>query len=441
MVNLSSGLDKKDLEKVINHEEGNSSETNNEGHIENGLDQNTGVKPPDEGYSWLILIAGLLNFMISFGSFNAFGVFQTYYLLTRFKEYDAGTVSWISNVTITMTLVGGLSASYIISIIGIRKTSILGAALGVIGLLLASFSDKIWQLVLTQGIIYGYGSSLIVNISLLMQALWFEKRRGLAIGIVSSGGAIGALIMVPLVTSTINNLGIKWSFRILALIFLASTALGCIFYKPRLPFKPNRKVIDFKMLKDPFIVLLSLGGFFMQFGYNVPLLFFPASLRSLGYEQTFATNFIMVMAGASVIGRLGSGQLADIIPPLYIVIFGNVVAGIIILTLWYLGNSLSTYTIFYVLFGLFGINFHSLAPSMISSRYSYDKVSQVNGLLFLTLGISVFISIPVIGHIFQKLGKRIVFDHIIVFGGVSYLISSAILVILGIYLKRAPQPK
>ncbi|OMJ17041.1 Monocarboxylate transporter 10 [Smittium culicis] len=398
------------------------------------------ILPPDTGYAWVILAAGTLNFMISFGSFNAFGVFSTFYLLTIFKEFDADVVAWISNVTITMTLVGGLATSFIISKIGIRNTCYFGTVVGTIGLILSSFSTKIWQLVITQGIIYGFGSSLLVNISLLMQALWFEKKMGLAIGIISSGGGFGSLIMVPLITTTVSKLGISWSFRILAIVYFVSTGIGGFLLKTRFDFKPNRKVIDFRMLKDPFLSLLNAAGFFLQVGYTVPLLYFPASLKALGYSQSFSTNFIMVYSVASIIGRLGSGQLADHIQPLYILIFCHFVTGVSMLSLWYFGKSIVAYTIFYIIYGLCGVNFFSVSPSMVSARYPIKRVSQANALSFLFLGISVFLSIPLVGLAFQRLGQRVHFEHIIIIGGSCFLISTIFLVILKLNLHKFPIP-
>ncbi|OMJ16149.1 Monocarboxylate transporter 10 [Smittium culicis] len=398
------------------------------------------IPPPDTGYAWVILAAGTLNFMISFGSFNAFGVFSTYYLLTIFKDIDADVVAWISNVTITMTLIGGLTASSIISKVGIRNTCYIGTAIGTIGLILSSFSAKIWQLVITQGIIYGFGSSLFVNISLLVQALWFQKRLGLAIGIISSGAGLGSLIMVPLITSTISKMGISWSFRILAIVYFISTGIGGFLLKPRAEFKPNSKIFDFRMLKDPFLNILNAAGFFIQVGYTVPLLYFPASLKALGYSQTFSTNFIMVYSVTSIIGRLVSGQLADSIKPINILIVCHFITSVAIFTLWLLGKSLAPYAIFFALYGLFGVNFFSLGPSMISARYPIKRVSQANALYFLVLGLSVFIGIPLIGLAFQKLGNRVHFEQIIIISGTCFTISLIFLLILRFSMHKFPLP-
>ncbi|OLY79352.1 Monocarboxylate transporter 9 [Smittium mucronatum] len=162
--------------------------------------------PPDKGYAWIIMIASMMNLLLAFGSPNAFGVFQAYYLKVLFANEPAGKIAWISTMTATCAFCGGLLASPLVKIVGMRNASLIGTAVATIGLLLASFSTQVWQLVLTQGIIYGLGTSLIINVSLSAPALWFEKYRGLAIGLVASGGSSGALILVPVVTKTVSNL-------------------------------------------------------------------------------------------------------------------------------------------------------------------------------------------------------------------------------------------
>ncbi|PVU91397.1 hypothetical protein BB559_004158 [Furculomyces boomerangus] len=391
---------------------------------------------PDQGYSWVILGAGLINFVIAFGSFNAFGVFQTYYLQTIFKTVPADTVAWISTVTISMTLIGGLAVVPMVRIFGFRNSALLGSVVGSVGLFLCSFATKVWHFVIFQGLIYGLASAIVVNVSILMVVLWFDKRKGFAIGLLNSGGGVGSLILVPTVTSTVNSIGIKWSFRILAIIYLVSTGIGCYFFKVRFPFKPSKKILDFSLFKDPFTILLLLSGFTMQIGYSVPLLYYPSSLVGIGKTQTFATNFIMVYAAISVFGRITSGQLTDTIGPINILIVCHAIVAVVTFVLWYNVKNFASFVSFYILFGLFGINFFSISPAMNAKHYPYTRIPQVNALTFLVMGLAMFMSVPAIGEIFQKYGHRTSYQQIIAISGTCYGLSFLSLVALRIYLRK-----
>ncbi|PVV03883.1 hypothetical protein BB560_001623 [Smittium megazygosporum] len=404
--------------------------------VPNQESQTSNVPPPDKGYAWAILIAGLLNFILSFGSFNAFGVFQTYYLLDIFKDESAESISWISTLTVVMTLTGGLFSGRISRILGIRNACLAATVLGTVSLILSSFFKKIWHLVITQGIMYGFASSILINLSLTMQILWFEKHKGLSLSIVSAGGGIGSLILVPTVTATVNRYGIRWSFRILAAIYLVSAGIGSLLMRPRVPFKMTKKILDFKLIKDPFLLFLAFAGFTMNWGYCVPLLYFPASLESTGKSISFSTNFIMVFSAASIVGRISSGFLSDKVSSLKILLVCQSVSTIAFYVLWYKRTKFGFLVGFYIVYGIFGLNFFSLGPNIIGRIFPNKKVSLANAMLYLVNGVSSLIGIPVLGKIFQTVGHRTNFDAVIIIGGGMYALSLLSFVGLKIYISR-----
>ena len=76
-------------------------------------------------------------------------------------------------------------------------------------------------------------------------AQWFNRRRGLALGIVSSGAGIGGVVL-PFVQTAVNNtLGIAWAYRVVGFICLAGNILICILVKEKYPsHKKGVKTID-----------------------------------------------------------------------------------------------------------------------------------------------------------------------------------------------------
>ncbi|PWA01857.1 hypothetical protein BB558_001980, partial [Smittium angustum] len=361
--------------------------------------------PPDEGYAWVILVASFINLLFAFGCFNAFGVFQTYYLTVIFLDVPADHIAWISTTSVFFTLAGGLAAGPIIRRIGMRYTSILGTLVASIGLLLASFSTKVWQLVLTQGVIFGFGCSIIVNIALTAPALWFDKYRGMAIGLVASGGGFGALVLIPVVTKVVKVGNIEWAFRVLCLMYLVCTLAAGFLLKPRIGFTPINKIIDFSLLKDPVAMLICLVGFIMEIGYSIPLLYFPSSLIHMGTSETLATNLIMVFGASAAFSRIIFGYLAKKINPVDIMVVSHIITGIVMLSMWYKSKSFGLSLAFYIIFGLFSVPFFSLGPVITANYYKREKISQVNGLSYLFLGFAILVGIPSVGAVFQNYGK------------------------------------
>ena len=64
-----------------------------------------------------------------------------------------------------------------------RPSCAAGLVLMTISLLASSFSQSVWHLVLTQGVLYAIGGSLLYNPVLLLLDEWFVRRKGMAFGI------------------------------------------------------------------------------------------------------------------------------------------------------------------------------------------------------------------------------------------------------------------
>ncbi|OMJ21635.1 hypothetical protein AYI70_g3362, partial [Smittium culicis] len=58
----------------------------------------------DSSYSYLVLFASFINFIVIFGCLNAFGIFQEYYLNTQFADKSASSIAWISTIAFTVPL-------------------------------------------------------------------------------------------------------------------------------------------------------------------------------------------------------------------------------------------------------------------------------------------------------------------------------------------------
>jgi hypothetical protein len=52
-----------------------------------------------------------------------------------------------------------------------------------LGLILASFANELWQVYLSQGLLYGIGGALVFSPSISLSPQWFVKHRSLATGL------------------------------------------------------------------------------------------------------------------------------------------------------------------------------------------------------------------------------------------------------------------
>ncbi|PVU92900.1 hypothetical protein BB561_003544 [Smittium simulii] len=385
---------------------------------------NEKIYPKDKGYAWVIMIACFFNLGFSLGAVNSIGVFQTHYLKVMFATVPAEMIAWISTASITTTLSCGIFANMIASRLGIRNTAMLGSLIGCLGLLLASFSTKIWQLVLTQGVIFGFGSSILINISLSVLPQWFDKHRSFAMGLIASGGGFGALFLIPIITKMLEVSSFAWAIRVLLIVYALIAGISSFLVKPRIPNTGTTISFDYKVLSDPTIILLSLIGGFIQIGTSIAILYFPASIIDLGYNPTLATNLIMVFSVFSACSRLTSGYLTKKINAVNILIFANFVTSIIFMALWYNSKTMGTSLTFYILFGIFGAPYFAVQPIIVSANYKYEQISSINGVVFLIMGLAILIAVPSIGKVFQTLGNRKDYNQIITIAALSFFIAT-----------------
>ena len=104
-----------------------------------------------------------------------------------------------------------------------RNISILGLIMITIGLLAASFTDRVSHLIITQGIIYGLGGALLYNPFIFYLDEWFIERKGLAYGVFWAGtGTCGAV--VPLIVDWgLDRFGVRTTLRAWAIFIVWKT--------------------------------------------------------------------------------------------------------------------------------------------------------------------------------------------------------------------------
>lgn len=68
-----------------------------------------------------------------------------------------------------------------------RLCSVIGLVIVVSALIASSFSTQVWHLILTQGVLYAIGGSLLYSPTVFYLNEWFFKKKGLAFGIMWAG--------------------------------------------------------------------------------------------------------------------------------------------------------------------------------------------------------------------------------------------------------------
>lgn len=134
--------------------------------------------------SWFALF-GSISFM------NSIGTFQSYFSKNQLRNYTPASIGWIFGVYNGLTFLLGVQTGPIFDARGPRPLIACGGVLTVLYLMLLGVCDKYWHFMLVFGVVGGLSLSMIFGPAIAIFGHYFKRRRGLAAGVASSGGAVG----------------------------------------------------------------------------------------------------------------------------------------------------------------------------------------------------------------------------------------------------------
>ena len=184
-------------------------------------------------YGWVVVAIAFVTMAVGVNARTAFSLLMPP-ILDEFG-WSRGTIAATFSFgfivsTILTPLIGVLMDRF-----GPRIVVPMGAIFMSIGLGGATFATEPWHFYATLGVLVGGGSIFMSYIGhTLFLPNWFDRRRGLAIGIAFSGVGVGSMIMFPWMQSSIQADGWRQSAWIIAVVILVIVApLNMLFQRNR----------------------------------------------------------------------------------------------------------------------------------------------------------------------------------------------------------------
>ena len=116
--------------------------------------------------------------------------------------------------------------------VGPRLAVIAGALLMGISWIASAFAHSILTLCLTYGLIGGVGAGTVIVATLSNAAKWFPDRRGFAIGTVSGGYGMGAIVITAPAAAAIASHGYQWTLMVFGALTALACCLAALFIRP-----------------------------------------------------------------------------------------------------------------------------------------------------------------------------------------------------------------
>jgi len=291
---------------------------------------------------------------------------------------------------------------------------------------------QIWHLLLTQGFLYGIGSSMMYFPILSVAPEYFDQHRGSAMGFVLSGAGIGGLVLSPIIRILIAKISIRWTLRFLCFFnLLVSLPIALTAAPSRFT---SRRVthIDISLAKKPAFILSTVAAFLQAGGNLVPLTFLSEFSTALGYSAGFGAILLAINNGVNSGSRILTGVAGDRFGRQNTLILTVVGSAITVCGFW-LGSALNgskpLWLLFVVFYGIFAGGYNALFPTTIAEVFGMQAYASVNGFIYFVRGMGALFGSPVGGAI---LGDSILNNYRNVIWFDSALLFGASLCVIGV---------
>jgi MFS family permease len=186
-----------------------------------GITDEQGESEQEGGlWGWTVVMGSSVIFFVTLGLIYSFGILQAELIARRYA--NASLLGWISSATVVMTPLLALPITSLIRRTSNRFAALLGALCTGFGYIATSytFSSPIVYLFLAQGL-FGLGYAFNFWSCNSLAGEYFEKKRGLAIGIVYGGSGLGGAVFSIGLSKLIVKVGLTRGVRIAGVIALA----------------------------------------------------------------------------------------------------------------------------------------------------------------------------------------------------------------------------
>ena len=395
-------------------------------------------------YGWVI-VAVSIGILVTYGlSLYSFGVFLK--PITTDLNWDRGALSGALSVTILVSGAAGIVCGRLSDRYGPRPIVTIGVILTGISFLLTSQISALWHVYLTWGILMGIGTafSLIPVMSIIPR--WFVKRRGMAMGLVMAGSALGGVIAPLLTQGLISARDWRFAYVILGVIIIVLAVPLAQFIKhspQRVGLKPYGEDEITDDNKSPssaaegisliqatrtsrfwLFGLIQIGFFFAMV---VVMVHIVPHATDIGISKGIAAGILSFVSGIGIIGRLGIGFVADRIGSrLSLALCLGLMTVALIWLLF--ATEIWMFYVFAVLFGLANGGFMTLLTLVTAELFGLVSLGVVlGGLTFVGL-IGEVIGAPLSGSIFDITGSyRIAFLITVGISAVAVILSLVLL--------------
>ncbi|KAF4774178.1 ATPase [Colletotrichum scovillei] len=389
------------------------------------------ASPPPPGHdsirSWLAVLGASLSLFCTVGFLNAFGIFQEYYQM--YLDKSKSDISWIGSMSIFIIYLGAPISGILTDRLGPTVLLCIGSIGQVFSLFMTSLCEEYYQAFLAQGVLLGVSMSLIFCPPVAVVSRRMPHCRGLALGLTIGGSSIGGIIWPIMLEQLLNKrqLGFGWTMRIVAFTMVPLLAITCITVvdapAPKASLSPLQAALDrnekgavssndeiqsqtkssYSIIKNTTFMLLCGGLALGYFGLFTPLFFITDFGVQHGFSASTAFYLLSGLNGASFLGRVVPGFLADRYGHFNLCALATLAAGIVGFS-WTAATSLPGLVVWSLAYGFSSGAIMSLQGACVGKIAHHRHQGLAVGCMMGSIAVTALVGPPISGQILAHAG-------------------------------------
>ena len=319
----------------------------------------------ETSYGWVVVFASLALHSISLGAPTIL------FVALKPIAADLDTVRAVPSLAYSLLMIGtgigGIAMGRWMDRHGVMQPVLFGSTMICLGALVASYAEGRWSLFIATGLLMGLlGKAAMIAPLVANVTRWFDRRRGFAVAIITSGQGLAGAIWPTVVQYFNDQVGWRGTFLYFS-IFAAVTMIPAAFaLRPRAPIGPSdptgairpesRRVLDLPPHIAQGMLWIAVIG--CCSAMSIPIVHLVSHVTDQGYTLDQGARALSVLFLAAFVSRLGFGMLADRIGPVRTLLIGSASMAAMLLAFAFT----TSYTGLFIAALLFGLGFSGIMP-------------------------------------------------------------------------------
>ncbi|MBJ9755423.1 MFS transporter [Burkholderia cepacia] len=396
-------------------------------------------------YGWYVVAAAFAVTFVGFGSAYTFSAFVE--SLQRDFAASRGQISLVFSLAGFLYFGFGIVSGPLADRFGSRRLAVAGMLLTGAGLAAAGAAHTLLQVYVAYGLGVGFGVGCAYVPAVGAVQRWFVRRRGFASGLAVAGIGVGTLVMPPLASTLIAQVGWRGAYFTLAVIAVvigagmslliendprgrgllpdgeaahepgggaqvagrgagASVSGAAAGRQPVAASAPAGATVREAVMSRPFASLYA-ACLACSFGVFVPFVHLVPYALDHGVAPSTAVLLLGAIGVGSTAGRVFLGGLAARFgrrASLLAMFAGMAVA----LVAWAGAGTVATLAAFALVFGVFYGGWVAVLPAVVMDYFGGRNVSGIIGVLYTSVAFGTLIGPAAAGFIYDAGGGYLV---------------------------------